>query len=341
MKPNRTLTILGVCLVITAGILLSCGPPPNYTLITSCTPPQGGTISPSDGTYQAKTQVTLIATPAQYYKFDECGGDVSGTANPLTIKMNSNRTIVAQFSPIIYSIQVQSNPADGGSMHPDSGTYAAGTTVPLTATPSIGYRFDHWGPDASWGSANPLSLLVDSNKVVTAYFIRQYKLSVSANPICLTVSPNGGTYDAGKTVPLTATPLFPYAFKNWVGTDNDNINPTTVTMNADKSVSVNCVQETKKTSGDGGKQICNGVDTVPIDLNQGEWVEGTINCGNFPQLHVYIESPDGTTLKDFGDLGQTDFRIMAPVTGTYSIVVQANFLYCGGYTYAYTVYGLP
>jgi len=307
-----------------------------HQLSTSVVPTTGGTISPSTGTF--KGEVTLVANAAQYYKFVGWAGDASGNTNPLTVKMNSDKQIVAQFSKLTYTAQIRSNPSDGGTVRPDSGTYEAGNQVTITATPATGYRFDHWGTDAS-GSTNPLSLLVDNNKVITANFVKQYHLSVSVDPTFGTVSPNGGLYDANSIVNLTATPVFPYAFGNWVGADNNNIDPTTMTMNTDKSVSVTFVKLTERRSGQDGKHLCNGFGTVSIALNQGEWVEGTIDCGTFPQLHVYIQAPDGTNIKDFGNLGQANFRIVAPVSGTYSIIVQANFVYCGDYHVAYTVYG--
>lgn len=332
--------IKSFCLILAAMSLIAimsvgCNPPP-YQLSTSVVPSIGGTISPSTGTFKGK--VTLVANPAQYYKFVGWAGDAAGNANPLTVSMNSNKQIVAQFEKIKYTVQVKFNP-DEGNVHPDSGTYEAGNRVTITATPANGYRFVQWGTDAS-GSANPLSLLVDKDMVITGNFIKQYKLTVSADPISGTVSPNGGTHDAG-VLKLTATPAFPYAFKNWVGTDNNNINPTNVTMNADKSVSVTFVQLTITRSGqkdDGGNKYSGG--NVPIELNQFEWVEGTINCGTFPQVHVYIEGPDGQNIKDFGSLGQANFRIMAPVSGKYSVIIVPNGVYGHIYNVTYTVYGL-
>ena len=334
-KIKRFYLILAAMSLIT---IMSAGCTKVYLLSTSTVPVAGGTISPSTGTFKGK--VTLIANPAQYYKFVSWAGDAAGNANPLTVSMNSNKQIVAQFSKIMYPVQVKFNPMGGGTVHPDSGTYEAGNRVTFTATPAAGYRFGDWGTDAS-GSTNPLSILVDKDMVITGNFIKQYKLAVSADPTSSgTVSPNGGTHDAG-VLKLTATPTFPYAFKNWVGTDNNNINPTNVTMNADKSVSVTFVQLTITRSGqkdDGGNKYSGG--NVPIDLNQFEWVEGTINCGTFPQVHVYIEGPDGQNIKDFGSLGQANFRIMAPVSGKYNVIIVPNGVYGHIYNVTYTVYGL-
>ncbi|MBL9158732.1 MAG: hypothetical protein JNJ70_14740 [Verrucomicrobiales bacterium] len=47
--------------------------------------------------------------------------------------------------------------------------YAQGSTARLTAAPATGFGFVNWSGDAS-GSANPLNLVMDSNKNVTANF---------------------------------------------------------------------------------------------------------------------------------------------------------------------------
>jgi hypothetical protein len=154
-----------ICLVLT---LTSCKSGP-YPLSTSVVPSDGGSISPSEGLF--KGEVTIVATPAQYYEFSGWAGDASGNTNPLTIKMNSGKQIDAQFSKIKYPIQVTSNPPDGGTISPGSATYDAGNMVTFTATAANGYRFLKWGGDAA-GSTNPLSILVDGNKDVTANFIK-------------------------------------------------------------------------------------------------------------------------------------------------------------------------
>jgi hypothetical protein len=215
-----------------------------HQLTTSIVPTGGGTISPSNGTFEGK--VTLVANPAQYYKFVGWAGGASGNTNPLTIEMNSDKQVVAQFEKIKYAIQIKSNPTDGGTVRPDSGQFEAGSRISITASPTNGYRFAQWGTDAS-GSTNPLSVLVDKDMVIVGNFIKQYKLTVSVDPNSGTVSSSGGIYDSGSAINLAATPAFPYAFKNWVGADDNNVNPTKVTMNADKSVSVNLVKLIKKT----------------------------------------------------------------------------------------------
>lgn len=51
-----------------------------------------------------------------------------------------------------------------------------------------------------------------------------------------TVSPNGGLYDSGETVTLTATPTNGATFSNWTGDASGSSNPISITMNSNKTV---------------------------------------------------------------------------------------------------------
>lgn len=57
-----------------------------------------------------------------------------------------------------------------GTVSPWSGTYAAGESVTLAASPSYGWIFSHWGGDGS-GSQNPTTVTMDSDKTVYAHFM--------------------------------------------------------------------------------------------------------------------------------------------------------------------------
>lgn len=59
-----------------------------------------GTISksPDNAAYDSGTNVTLTATPASGYQFSGWSGDASGTQNPLSLTMNSNKSITATFT---------------------------------------------------------------------------------------------------------------------------------------------------------------------------------------------------------------------------------------------------
>jgi hypothetical protein len=211
-----------------------------YTLSASSEPAGSGTISPNGGTYDEGEEVALAATPAQYYGFNGWSGDASGSSDHVTITMDSNKTVVASFVKLTYTVQTHVDASGGGTIDSSGGTFEAGAQVTITATPASGYRFEHWGGSTT-ETTNPLNLVVDSDKSITAHFIRVYTLTVSMtflNPAyqCGSVSPAGGVYDAETTVTLTASVLFPCSFAGWVGTNDESVNPTTVTMNADKWV---------------------------------------------------------------------------------------------------------
>ncbi len=62
----------------------------------------GGATSPSPGSYDydSGSEVSVTATPNSEYQFSEWSGDASGTTNPITITMDSDKSITANFSAI-------------------------------------------------------------------------------------------------------------------------------------------------------------------------------------------------------------------------------------------------
>jgi len=71
-----------------------------------------------------------------------------------------------------------------------------------------------------------------------------YTLTVNVNPsgsgtVALSPRVPGNQYASGSTVTLTANPASGYAFNHWSGDLTGNTNSTTITMDADKSVTAN------------------------------------------------------------------------------------------------------
>lgn len=138
------------------------------------------------------------------------------------------------------------SPAGGGTTSPAAGvnTYADGTVVPITATPAAGYRFVNWS-GAVTGSTNPTTVTMNAAKSVTANFIAVYTLTTSVSPSgtgSVTKSPSATQYDAGTVVTLTGVAASGYRFSSWSGDASGTVNPTTVTMNSNKSVTANFVE---------------------------------------------------------------------------------------------------
>ncbi|MFC1926889.1 hypothetical protein ACFLWV_03980, partial [Chloroflexota bacterium] len=67
--------------------------------------------------------------------------------------------------------------------------------------------------------------------------------------------PSSGAYEDGTQVTLSAIPALGWEFDYWTGTDNDSINPTTVTITSDKSVIAYFIATDADGDGDGLSDI--------------------------------------------------------------------------------------
>lgn len=137
--------------------------------ITLSSNPVAGGITSGAGTFAQGTVTTVTATPNPGYVFSSWSGDATGSTNPLSVTVNGNKNIIANFTQIVtYSVTLSSNPVIGGSTT-GGGSYVSGSSVTITAVPNSGYTFTSWSGDAS-GSTNPLTFVLNSNKIITANF---------------------------------------------------------------------------------------------------------------------------------------------------------------------------
>jgi len=298
----------------------------------------GGTVNISSDTYDAGIGVTLVAIPAIGYKFAHWEGGASGTSDNIVITMDGDKTVVAVFSKVIYTLESRLSPGGGGSVDPPGGNYEAGASVTLTAIPATAYRFDHWGGDAS-GASTRLNVVMNGNKTVTAYFTRLYTLSTLSNPTDGgSVSPTRGTYDADTVVNLTATAALGCIFKNWNGTDSNGVNPTTVTMNSDKSATVYFTKLTPHAQEPIDGELYGQIVSIQIQLNAGQWVQGEIIANTY-DIGAQIQDPNGNVVKELGRIRQATFSLQAQTSGTYNFVIYENYgIGHNFYTLTYTIY---
>ncbi len=64
---------------------------------TEATPYKGGTIT-GGGLYPLGSQTSLTATPADGYIFIDWSGDINGTTNPITVSVDADKNITANFA---------------------------------------------------------------------------------------------------------------------------------------------------------------------------------------------------------------------------------------------------
>jgi uncharacterized repeat protein (TIGR02543 family) len=125
---------------------------------------------------------------------------------------------------------------NGGSISPEVSGYLVGDTAVITAYPKAGYAFAGWSGDVN-STANPLKIVMNANKKVTATFTAgpTYKLTTTTIGSG-TVSPAVGDYPQGSTLTLTAKPASGYIFTGWSGDASGTTNPISVSMSANKTI---------------------------------------------------------------------------------------------------------
>jgi hypothetical protein len=153
----------------------------------------------------------------------------------------SNRIVGFSFPLPSYILNISAEA--GGTTDPEPGTYTYenGKEVTITAKPDNGYAFSNWNCDAS-GQENPIKITMDSDKYITANFVREYKLVISTTEGG-TTDPSPGThaYVDGTEVSIKAEPESGYKFSEWSGDASGSTNPITITMDKDKSIIANFV----------------------------------------------------------------------------------------------------
>lgn len=167
-------------------ILVSCKAEPNfYSLTLNVNPDNAATVPEYPSEYEEGSSVTINITPNSDWQFDSWSGDATGSENPLTIKMDRNKNITANFSvpnPIIGdwegeltiyreaegSIPAERNYYNNVYHFAADGTAIATETYVFTSISNSGvetiYQSDTFGRDGSW-----MSLSDDSESLTQIY----------------------------------------------------------------------------------------------------------------------------------------------------------------------------
>jgi methionine-rich copper-binding protein CopC len=257
-RPAISLLMVALIAGVT-GCVSEAGQTAKYSL-TIASGEGGSVTTPGEGTFTVDSGrvIDLTATPALGYRFLKWTGSVGTIANvnvaSTTITMSGNYSITANFEQTEVTYYTLTVGVTGdGSASPVAGshTYAAGTVVSISATPSSGYHFVNWtGNVASIANVNAASTTITMNGdySITANFeqtaITYYALTM-ASTAGGSISPTVGqhSYAVGTVVPIIATAAAGYYFVNWTGNvgtvANVNAASTTITMNSNYSVAAN------------------------------------------------------------------------------------------------------
>lgn len=205
--------------------------PSAYTIAVTANPSNAGSVT-GGGTYNQGQSCTVTATANTGYTFTnwtENGNVVSSNAS-YTFNVEGNRSLVANFTAITYTITVSANPSNSGTTS-GGGTYNHGQSCTVIATSTDGYTFMNWTENGTVVSTDAnYTFVVTSNRSLVANFEEQlpdtYNINVSPNPNIGGTVTGGGTYAGGQQCTVTANANTGYTFINW--TENGEV----VTTNA-------------------------------------------------------------------------------------------------------------
>ncbi|MEF8874973.1 MAG: CARDB domain-containing protein, partial [Candidatus Thermoplasmatota archaeon] len=176
----------------------------------------------------------------------------SQTAKEITVTMNSDKVVTANFTEVeehILTIDVEGE----GTTDPSPGAheYEKGANVTVSAEAETGWKFSHWEGDVENvdnTSSSQTTVTMLDNYTITAKFEEvEYELVIDAEGGGTTSpAPDTYNYSEGEDVTIEALPEEDWRFSHWEGDvlegeeENDEI---TMMMNGDKEVTALFLRE--------------------------------------------------------------------------------------------------
>ncbi len=202
---------------------------------------------PYEQKYENGTEVELKAVPESGWYFAEWTGDYQGTEDTITLTMDEDKNVTANFEEIMeYTLKI--NIEGQGSTTPSEGThtYRDGENVTIMSSPDSGWYFHNWTGDHT-DREDTITISMDEDKEITANFkeIKDYLLEIYVEGEGIVNPPEGThTYYEDEQVTLTATPDEDKNnyFKNWTGDvpeGEENSENIIITMDEDKTITAN------------------------------------------------------------------------------------------------------
>ena len=162
-------------------------PTPTLTFTLAVTASEGGSVNDPGDTHNENTNVSLTATPAEGYAFSGWSGDASGSTNPLSVSMTSDKNITASFIRLQYSLGV--NITGSGTVSQvlvesseKNTDYDSFSTVRLTAQPESNWVFYGWSGSTT-ETTSEVDLLMEGTKSVTATFEERLNQIIGVNDV--------------------------------------------------------------------------------------------------------------------------------------------------------------
>lgn len=138
-----------------------------------------------------------------------------------------------------YTLSLASNNSQWGSVS-GGGTFAYGTSTPISATAFTNYRFLNW---SDGNQTNPRNYVVTQNETVTAVFGPAiYNITLASNNNAWGSVSGGGSFNYNASATITATPAPHYHFVSW--SDGNDNNPRTLIVTNDLNLTATFAPDT-------------------------------------------------------------------------------------------------
>ena len=207
----------------------------NFRMCTlTVTEGTGGTAGGS-GTFPCNTSQGASATANSGYEFSNWSGDSTSTSPSISVYLDGDKSVHANFDEIIEPMCTLTVTAGTGGSAGGSGTFPCNTSQGASATANSGYQFSNWSGDSTSTSPS-ISVYLDGDKSVHANF-RMCTLTVTAG--------RGGSASGSGTFPCntsqiaSATVSIGYFFDGWSGDSTSSSRTISVYLDGDKSVHAN------------------------------------------------------------------------------------------------------
>jgi hypothetical protein len=314
-----------------------------YTITATANPTDGGTIALTgtgtgantfSGIFNDGDNVMLTATPIagnEFVNWTENGVIISTNPN-LIFTAASNRNLVANFRKAIYTITVTPNPPIGGTVM-GGGMFEYNTDITVTATPANGYSFVNWsenGNEVSKDASYKFTATINRDLVANFKELQQYKITTIASPPEGGIITGNGSYFAGTTAKLTASPNKGYTFVNWTenGTSVSTDTLYSFTVTKDRTMTAVFQKKTYTLEGkanppDGGiiSSSSLALDGNPLVGNGTNTVSGTFTFGDIVKLTA---TPDPDLVKKYKFVSWTDDGNTVSTNSVYEFSISKN-----------------
>ncbi|OOG24828.1 hypothetical protein BZK37_13285 [Enterococcus casseliflavus] len=211
--------------------------PAKNTLFLTAIPTAGGNPEAANITLAEGETTTISARPNSGYRFVRwmqvlgTGSIENEEEENTTFRMGTGVGSVVSLAavyeqiPVIYTLQLQASPTEGGSPEADTTNLAQGASTVITANPNSRYRFVRWetvsggGSIANTTAENTTFIMGSANAIIRAVYEEipvTYSLQLQASPT------EGGSPEAantnllqGETTTISAKPNSGYRFIRW------------------------------------------------------------------------------------------------------------------------------